>query len=166
MNRAVPIRGTHHVRGYRRNLTRKTSGRFLIGIGKESLHRSLRGSEAAPSQTKSYQRQQHHGAQKKFLRGALQRAKSPEPFPHQQEELGATRSPRAGSGVPSGWSGAIPVRRRIPLEAPGKLRQCSANPSTTATCACLSRPIRSTVPSRGSATPILDQEGGPVRGPV
>src|SRR2546425_3506633 len=163
MNQPVTIRGIDHVRGYRRALTHRTGGRFLADIGEEKLQCSLRGSKAAPSQTQSHQRQQHQGAQKKSLRRALQRAKSPEPFPHQQEELGAARYPRAGSGVPSGWSEAIPVRHRIPREARGKPRQCWANPSTTATCACRSRPIRSTALSRGSARPILDREGVPAR---
>src|SRR5258708_3797575 len=166
MNQPVAIRGVDNVRGHRSVLVCGTSSGFLAGLDEESLQCRLCGAEAAPSQTQSHKRQQHQGAQKEFLRRALQRAKSPEPFPHQLEKLGATRYPRAGSGVPSGWSEAIPVRHRIPREAPGKPRQCWANPPTTATCACQSRPIRSTARSRGSARRILDREHGQERGPV
>ncbi len=100
MNQPLPVRGIDHVRGHRRSLAQKSGGRPRICFRKESLQRRLRSSETAPSQTQGNQRQQHHGTQKKFLRWALQRAKSPEPFPHQLGELGATRYPRAGSEVP------------------------------------------------------------------
>ena len=82
---------------------------FCTGIRKEQLQARLRGSETTPSQTQSDQRKHNHCAQRKSLRRALQRAKSPEPFPHQQETPGAARYPRAGAEAPSGWIAAIPV---------------------------------------------------------
>ena len=74
MNQPVPVRGIDHVRGHRRNLARKSGGRPRICFRKESLQRRLRSSETAPSQTQGNQRQQHHAAQKKFLRWEIGRA--------------------------------------------------------------------------------------------
>ena len=100
MNEPVPVRSIDHMRSHRGILAGKNGVTFRICFRKESLQRRLRGFETAPSQTQGDQRQQHHGAQKKSPRRALQRAKPPEPFPHQLGELGATHYPRAGSEVP------------------------------------------------------------------
>src|SRR6266478_1311568 len=164
MNQPAPVPGIDHVRGDRRSLARKSDDRPRSCFRKESLQRRLRLSETAPSQTQGDQRQQHHGAQKKSPRRALQRAKPPEPFPHKLGELGATRYPRAGPEVPSGWSEATPARHRILQEAPGRPRQCSANPSRAATFTCRSRRNRNTAPSRDSAKPIPDPKCGTARG--
>jgi len=112
VNKPEPVRGIDHVYGHCSVLVHENRIMFLRRIGKEQLQACLRGPKTAPSQTQSHQRQQHYGAQKKFLRRAFQRPKSPEPFPHQQEEPGAIRYRQAGLEVPSSWREAIPVRHR------------------------------------------------------
>ena len=49
MNQPVPVRGIDHVRGHRGILAGKNGVRFRICFRKESLQRSLRRSETAPS---------------------------------------------------------------------------------------------------------------------
>ena len=48
----------------------------------ESFQHRLRPAKPAPTQTHRYDWQEHDRAQKQALRRALQRPKSPEPFPH------------------------------------------------------------------------------------
>src|SRR5216684_369102 len=163
MNQPAPVRGMDHLRGHRGTLVHKCRILFLVRLRKKSLQRRLCCSKTAPPQAQGYQRQQHHGAQKKFPCRKFHPAKSLESFPHQRGELGASRSPRAAPRVPLGWSGAIPVRRRIPQGAPDTPHQYLVNPSRAATFVCRSSPNQSTAQSRDSAKPILDPESAPER---
>src|SRR5712691_5559267 len=163
MNQPAPVRGMDHLRRHRRALGHKCRILFSVRLRTKYLQRRPCCAKTAPSQAQGYQRQQHYRAQKKFPCRKVHPAKSLESFPHQRGELGASRSPRAAPRVPLGWSGAIPVRRRIPHGAPDTPHQYLVNPSRAATSECRSRPNQSTVPSRDSTKPILDRESAPER---
>src|SRR6266478_3483236 len=82
MYQASPVRNTNHVRGQGRapvcfgGVLRRTA------IRNESFQHRLRPAKPAPTQTHRYDGQENDRAQKQALRRALQRPKSPEPFPH------------------------------------------------------------------------------------
>ncbi len=82
MYQAAPVRNTNHVRGQGRAFG--DFGRILPGtsIRKESLQHRLRRAKPTPTQTYRNDWQENDRAQKQALRRALQRPKSPEPFPH------------------------------------------------------------------------------------
>jgi hypothetical protein len=93
MAQPMAVRGIYQARGERGALAQLGLMLLRFRVRKKPPQCRLRRTKSSPAQAQGNKRQQQHRAQEPTPRRALQGAKSPEPFPHQQGELGASRFP-------------------------------------------------------------------------